>query len=91
MPERRPPSSALDCASAAKRASIASCRSSAMSPLAPARGGGAHQRDQGQEQQKRQRGERRGERVGEVDRDAVDDGDGSGGHGSVTRGVLEQK
>ena len=52
-------------------------------PLAAARGGGAHQRDEGEEQQKRQRGEGRSERFGEVDRDAVDHGDGGGGHGSV--------
>ena len=58
-------------------------------PLAPARGGGAHQRDEGEEQQKRQRGEGRGERIGEVDRHAVDDGDGRGGHVWFTK-RLEQ-
>ena len=86
MPERRPPSSALDCASAAKRASIASCRSSAMSRSRRRAAGGANQRDEGEQQQQRQRGESRGERVGEIDRDAVDDGDGGGCHGSVREG-----
>ena len=48
-------------------------------PLAPARAPRrAHQRDEGEREQQRESDERRGERFGEIDRDAVDDGDGGG-------------
>ncbi len=70
MPERRPPSSALDCASAAKRASIASCRSSAMSRSRRCAAAARISATRVKEQQKRQRGEGRSKRFGEVDRHA---------------------
>ena len=82
MPARRPESSALASASPEKRASIASCRSSAMSALAPAGGGAAPERDQGQEQHQPERGQRGGERLRQGDGKAVDDGEGALGFGT---------
>ena len=80
IPPIRPPSSALDCASAAKRASIASCRSSAISRsrrrAAPAR----HSAIKLSARERSQQRQSPAKRLGERDRDAGDDSDGAGGH-----------